>query len=311
MGMSIKKEQNIIKALQSAGLNKNGSIVYYNLIKSGPKGNIVKILTNNLNLKRTTIYSIIKKLEKNGFIKELGNSTQSKGATIFAAIRPLKFFNMIVSNKKKELDELEELSLMYSDRLEDIYFKSIEYSLEDIHDCLKPYFNPLVEKGWKIISYIAEFKTATIDHDTFDCKLEAPNSKFFNQVGFLLFKFDYDIEKDSIAQKYFIKMIKRKGKEEILFNTDLEDIHLIETKVEYYGIEFPAFIMDIDLNMIQNSKDFKFLGDLVKKNTDMKSKDSFSIGITLIITIKDQMFVLWGESQEILVDVVELILNIS
>jgi len=309
--MNGKKEQSIIKTLKLAGLKKNESIVFYELIKSGPKGTIVKILSDTLNIKRTTLYSIIKKFEKKGFVKEIGNSSQSKGATIFVAIRPLKFFNLIISKKKKELEELEELSLMYSDRLEEIYHKGIEYNLDDIHEDLKPYFRPLLENDWKIISYIAEFKTTTVEHDTFDCKLKAPHSKFFGHVGFLWFKFDYSIENDEIAQKYFMRLLKRKGKEEILFNTDLEDIKLIETKVHYYGIEFPAFLMDIDLNLISKSKDFSFLGELINKNPNLKTMKTYSIGISVMITIKDQMFVLWGESKEILKQCIDIIFKVN
>ncbi|MBN1217116.1 MAG: hypothetical protein JXA99_16975 [Candidatus Lokiarchaeota archaeon] len=308
--MSNKKDQNILEGLHLVGLNKNESKVYYYLIKCGQKGTIVKQLTDNLNLKRTTVYSIVKKLERNGFVMELGNSSQSKCATIFAAINPLKFFDKIVSNKKKELELLEELRLMYSDRLENIYNQDVEYSLEDIDENLKLYFVPLMNKGWKLISYIREYKTPLIDHDTYDCKLESPNKTFYPHVGFLLFNFDHNIENDNITQRYFMKMLKKKGKEEILFNTDLEDINLIETKIKFNNISFPGFKFELNVDLVEKSNDFYFLNEIIKKHPRNNITNSLIIGISIVIIISNQMFVLWGENKKILNEIVNLIFKV-
>ena len=60
------KEKELIEVLQNTGLNYKEALIYFTLMKLGPKGCMVRDLTHVLPIKRTTIYSILRKLIKHG-----------------------------------------------------------------------------------------------------------------------------------------------------------------------------------------------------------------------------------------------------
>ncbi|MBD3198061.1 MAG: hypothetical protein GF317_23625 [Candidatus Lokiarchaeota archaeon] len=308
--MSNHKYKEFIEVFQKVGLNESEAKIYYSLIKAGSKGYIVKELNEMFpDLARTTIYSILRNLEETNFVKDAGSASRSKGAKIYAAIRPIEFFRKLIEKKKNELEKLNELSLLYSDRLENIYNEGMMFSLDDIDERLQPYFAPLLNNNWKLNSYIIEKKTSTINYDFFECVLEAPRKNFYKEIGFLLFLFEYNVAEDDIALKFFMKMIKKKAKEELIYKTDLKNIDIKDTELQIFDHSFPAFLLESDLKNLETSELFSESIAFIKENPEIRKRGVLPLGISVVCPINNKIFVMWGESKERIKPVIEVILK--
>ncbi|TXT64518.1 MAG: putative Sugar-specific transcriptional regulator TrmB [Promethearchaeota archaeon] len=308
--MKTEKEQEFIQAFQETGLNESESKVYYRLIKEGSKGAIVKDLNKEFpDLARTTIYSIIRKLEEYGYVEEAGVSSRSKGATLFAAINPVKFFRKIISKKEEELEKLNELSMLYSDRLEYIYNEGISYSLKDTDPRLYPYIAPLLKKKWKLTSYIEEKKTSTINYDFFELTLQSPLQNFYGDVGLLLFLFEYNVEKDEVTLNFFRNMIQRKAKEELIYKIDITGIDSVPIEIELLERKFQGYELKAKLEELAKSDIFADKLKYMMKNPQLENKGSLTLGLSLMIPIERKIFVLWGESKERFKEIIKIILE--
>jgi predicted transcriptional regulator len=308
--MITKKDQEFIQAFQETGLNESESKVYYRLIKEGSKGAIVKDLNKEFpDLARTTIYSIIRKLEEYGYVKEAGTSSRSKGATLFAAINPVKFFRKIISRKEEELEKINDLSILYSDRLEHIYNEGISYTLKDTDSRLYPYIEPLLKKEWKLTSYIEERKTSTINYDFFELTLQSPLQNFYSDVGLILFLFDYNVEKDEVTLNFFRNMIQRKAKEELIYKIDITDIDSVPIEIELFERNFQGYELKAEFEELAKSDMFEENLKNMNQTPQVESKGSVTLGLSLMIPSERKIFVLWGESQERFKDIIKIILE--
>lgn len=305
------KEKELIEILQSTGLNYKEGLIYLTLMKSGQKGCMVRDLTHVLSIERTTIYSILRKLIKHGHVKEGGQSETTKKATIFIAIEPESYFSNLILKKVNELSILQEVKKNYSEVFQNIYQEGLEYSYDELDSFIQPYFKPLLEKYWKIKSYYVKKKVPIFNYTVYDCMLQSPKAKYLKMNAFHAFIFDYNIEEDENALKYFINRLKRHLKEEILYHSDLKDFLVEEDKIKIFGNICASFNLKINIEEIKNSGIFSTYFEDLEEYKKYILNETNDIGISIIFPIKNKLFFLWAESQEILKEMVKPILKIE
>ncbi|TXT66176.1 MAG: putative Sugar-specific transcriptional regulator TrmB [Promethearchaeota archaeon] len=283
--------EDYIKSLEKMGLNEEEAKVYFTLINHGKRGTYVRDLTKHLSINRTTLYSIVNRLIEYGCVTESDESNAPKNAKTFIAINPKLYFEKILSQKRKKLIELEDISDRIGLKLQELYLKSMEFSQGEIDDYLKPYISPLIKKGWKVIAHVVEKSQITYGFEAYDCLLYNPNAKMVNDAGFMIFKYDFNVENDEETLKYMYKMLKMKAEEEIM-NKELgiTDIKLIEAEISLNNKKYQGF-----------RPQFKF-----------KDKEAF-IELTemVILPIKDKIFSLWAESHDYIEEMAQVVFSVE
>ncbi len=288
--LSDKKAKEFIEAIQKTDLSYDEARIYFTLIQHGKKGTYVKDLVEHLDIERTTTYSILKRLISKGCVIESEQTNAPKKAKTFVAVEPTKYFNLVLINKKRELEELEEASLMVTDRLEAIYQKGEVFLLEDIDLENQAFLKPLLENGWKILSRVEEKEINVYGYDIFDYELRPAKFKFVDTCGFLLLKFNYEIETDKTAIQFHMGQFKRKMEAEVKYKADLKNFRILESEIDFFGIIFPAL-------------------NLETKFPPNKSYQEISKAV--VLPIKSKVFALWAESYEILEEMVRVIFKIE
>ncbi len=277
-----------IGGLQKIGLTREEALIYITLIQHGKKGTYIKDLTDHLPIKRTTIYSILNRLHDRKCVRENSEYEGPKGAKIYTAISPESYMSRIINKKKIELKLLEKIKLDVIEKLETIYLESIEFSLNEIDDFLKPYLNSLYEKGWKVIEHIVEKFQITHEFEAYDTTLLIPDAKIVKDAGFMVFKYNRDVENDENTLNYMFDLLSRKGKEEVLNKgIGVEDIELIESIIEIKGKKFRG-----------HTPKFKF------EDTDKY----IQMTETVMIPIKNKIFFLWAENHKFILEMADGIL---
>ncbi len=310
--MSLKtKENNLLKILQKTGLNYNEALVYFALLKTGPKGSIVKELTHALPIQRTNIYSILHKLIKVGCVKESGFAEKSKNATIYIATDPLTYLKQLINIKQKEFENIKRIQETYSEVLQSIFLEGLEYPYDDIASILKPYLRPLIENGWKIKSYIERNETLIFYYKVYDCMLFTKKAKILKDCSFHMFLFEYSIEDDENALIFFSQGLKRKTKEMKSYFFDIKEFELIDDSVELFGKSFPIFNMKVKVKDIKNSNYFLKNSHTFKEIETLSSNGFYEIGKAVILPIKNKIFYLWAESDIILKELIEPIIKLE
>ena len=335
---SVNKEEEFIRALEKSGLNYNEALVYFSLIKLGQKGATVYDLDHHFTpfLKRTTIYSILRKLIELGCVSEGKQKQGSRKVRLFIANKPEEFYDKIILEKEAELDILKDLKEKFLDYFNIIYQEGMEYLLEELDDFIQPYLRPLVEKGWKITSYLIKKEVPLFEYTVYDCMLKSPNAKYLKENSFHLFLFDDNIEKDITSLQFFIKGLKSKTHEIVSYFSDIKEYILEDKKFEFYNKTYPGFNLTVKLEDLKNSKFFDEVingirsywkkGDIgehlattskdyQEQNSNHKkeliTEDSLDIWKAVIIPIQNKLFFLWAESYEILKEMVEPIFIIE
>ncbi len=289
--MTDNKTEEYIQGLQKTGLKHEEALIYFNLIQHGKKGTYIKDLTDHLPIKRTTIYSILNRLHDRGYVRENLEYEGPKGAKMYAAISPELYMSRIINKKKSELEMLEKIELDVIDKLETMYLESIEFSISEIDDFLKPYLNPLYEKGWKVIEHIVEKSQITHEFEAYDTTLLVSNAKFVKDAGFMVFRYNRDVEYDENTLNYMFDMLSRKGKEEVLNKgIGVVDIKLIESEIEIKGKKFKGHLPK-----------FKF------EHND----EYIQITETVMIPIKDKIFFMWAENHKFILEMANAIFKIE
>ena len=279
---SIIKESQLISIFQSFGLSQNESQVFLALTSYGKKGSIVKELNHILPIQRTNIYNILHKLIEFGCVKEGGQALKAKNATIYIASEPIQYLNELIEKKQDELKNLQKIKQKYSDALHSIFQRGLEVSFDDLDLLIKPYFEPLVNAGWKIKSYT--IRKEMFDYEVYDCVLFAPHAKFLKDCSFHLFIFGYDIQNDKTALDFFSKSLKRKTKEMKTYSLDINNLQLIDDTVKIFDKTFLCF----------------------------KMKDGErNIGKAIILPLREKLFYFWAESDAILKEMAEPIFRVN
>jgi sugar-specific transcriptional regulator TrmB len=285
--MKDERKENYITGLQKTGLTREEALIYYTLIEHGKKGTYIKDLTDHLPIKRTTIYSILNRLNDRGCVRENPEFEGPKGAKFYTAISPELYMNRIINQKEEELEKLKETNSKVIGKLEKLYLKELEFSLEEIDDFLKPYLRPLYEKGWKVIEHAVEKSQITFAFDAYDTTLLVPKAKIVKDAGFMIFKYDRNIEDDENTLNYMFDLLSRKGQEEILQKgIGITDMKLIEQDFEINGKKYRG-----------HKPHFKF-GD---------SKDYIQLTETVMIPIRNKIFFLWAENHDLILEMVDVI----
>lgn len=308
------KEKELIEVLQNTGLNYKEALIYFTLMKSGSKGCMVRDLTHVLPIERTTVYSILRKLIKHGYVKGGSQSETTKKATFFIAKEPKVYFTNLILKKENELNKLQEVKKNYFELFQNIYQEGLEYSYDELDSFIQPYFKPLLEKGWKIISYYVKKKVPIFNYTVYDCALQSPKYKYLKMSGFHMFIFDYNIEEDENALQYFINKLKNHFKEEILYHSNLKNFLIGENKIKIFGNTYASFNMKINIEEIKNTKIFSAYFEDDTEFNNYKHNKANNIGISIIsvlFPIKNKLFFLMSESQESLKEIVEPILKVE
>jgi sugar-specific transcriptional regulator TrmB len=289
--MSSKKKEEFIQGLEKTGLSYEEAIIYFNLIKYGKKGTYIKDLADHISIKRTTIYSIINRLQEKGYVRDNPDYDGPKGAKMYVAVSPELFINRVINLKKNELEQLENLSVSVFDKLETIYLESIEFSFKEIDSFLKPYLKSLYEKGWKVIEHIVEKSQITYDFEAYDVTLLVPKAKIVKDAGFMVFKYNRDVDNDSNTLNYMFDILSRKGKEEVLSKgIGVVDIKLIEKKIEINGRKYKGHLPEFKF---ENSHEYNQLTE------------------TVMIPLKNKIFFLWAENHKYILEMAEAIFKID
>ncbi|MFW9988434.1 MAG: helix-turn-helix domain-containing protein [Candidatus Odinarchaeota archaeon] len=305
----ISQDNKFITVLNELGLNENEALIYFTLLKEGNKGATVNELMHNLDdiFNRTTVYSIINKLIRLGCVKDAGPSKGSRKATKFKAIKASKFFSKLISNKQQELNKIKELKERFSDYLDIIYQNGMEYSIEELDDEIQIYLLPLIEKGWKVKSYLVKKDVPPFDYDVYDCMLYSPDAKIIQENSFHLFHFKHEIEHDKETLKFFTNALKKKTEEIIGYYSDIKNYHLEESEIEFFDRNFPAFVLRVKVEDLLNSDYFSDLKEISNIYKDFNPSNYVEIWKSITFPIKKDIYFLWAESNEILQEMVEAI----
>jgi len=267
-------DENIIKTLQSAGLNNEESLVYKTLLKYSHRGATVRQIKAVLPIERTTIYSILGRLLKKGFIFEKQTFKTSKMAKLFVCLEPLKLYNQLLSKKKEDFDNFKELRDPFVNHLEKIYLEKDEIPRESINPFFLPYIDSLLKKNWKVRYqgvketfmcnsyeyYLSSPKAGKIlPYNVFNVYvynkevLEEIEIKENFELTFSFFKGKLILKdlKDQVVKDfrlyYFLKhMDKKIPKDEILNEYNLfEQIRFVEQNIKIDGNVYPSLVFEI------------------------------------------------------------------
>ncbi|TFG02845.1 MAG: hypothetical protein EU539_12770 [Promethearchaeota archaeon] len=304
------RESLIIKLLEDKmGFTRNQALVYFELIKVGAKGTIVRELDHALDINRTNIYPVLNDLIEMGCVKEGGRAEKSKNATIFIAVDPLNFLDKFIKQKQNEINKLIEIKNTHSKSLQIIFKKGFTITLDEIEPELAPYIRPLLKVGWEIQSYVVREELAMFNYKVHDCMLYTPKARFLKDCSFHLFLFDYNIEKDKEALKFFSKGLKRKTKEMKSYFFDIKQFQLIDDVFEISGKQLNCFKMRIKIDDLKNSNYFsEIMGEFEK---DEKRDGYYEIGKAIILPIREKIFYLWAETEKFLNQMLKPILSIE
>ena len=270
------KDEMYIDSLLKLDLNYEEAQIYFNLLKYGQSGSIVRKLREDLPfIERTTLYSILRRLIEKSCVKEGNSSSEAKRLKTFIATDPVEYFNKIYLKKKQEFEELQEIKTNILDNLQIIYTRGLELSSEDLDPFIIPYFQPLLKNGWKIKTQkIIEGINILGGEVYYEYHIQPPKSfeKKIETVGLLLSIYDSDIENDDIILNFIFKQIKKSIKQ--LHKGDFEKIDVIDDQIELFGNQFSSLII---------------------KARDQKTKVILQFGKTAVLPLKNKLFFIWEE----------------
>ncbi|MFW9899047.1 MAG: helix-turn-helix domain-containing protein [Candidatus Thorarchaeota archaeon] len=271
----VELEKSLIDSLQKMDLNYEEAQIYYNLLKHGKKGTIVRKLREELPfIERTTLYSILKRLIEKKCVKEGPQSGDSKKLKIFTATDPTEYFNRIFMRKKKEFEYLKEIKVKIIENLQNMYISGLNLSYDDLDPFIQPYFESLLKKGW-IVKTQRKNQGINIFGGELYYEYHLHHPKLSNKIrmiGFLISIYDSDIEKDNMTIKFLTEQLKKIIKE--LHKTDFKRIDITDGEIELFGRTYPSIII---------------------KAEEKASKNYVDFGDTAILPIKNKIFFIWEE----------------
>lgn len=305
----IGQDKKFINVLEELGFNENEALIYFTLLKEGNRGATVNELTHEVHdvFNRTTIYSIINKLIRLGCVEDTGPSKGARKATKFRAIKASEYFDKLILDKQNEVKKIIDLKEKFSDYLDVIYQNGMEYSIDELDPEIQVYLKPLVEKGWKIKSYLVKKDVPPFDYDVYDCMLYSPDAKVMLENSFHLFRFKHEIENDKNTLELFIHALKMKTEEIIGYYSDLSDYYFEESKLTFFGRNLPALVLKVKVEDILNSEYFSGQNEMLNTFRSLKSTDYVEIWKSITFPIKKDIYFLWAESYKILQEMVETI----
>src|SRR5271157_477095 len=239
--MSERKSDKFVRDLQKTGLNYEESMIYFELVQKGPKGDYASVIASTLKMKRTTMLSKLNRLIQKRCARIDGNPLAPRGVRRFVAISPAEYITKIVHQKRQELLELEKLEKTASKQLERMFQQSIEYGQEDLDPFLAPFLGPLLEQGWKLVEQVVELSKISHGFDGYDCTLLPPKAQLIKDCGFLVFKFNYPVESDETTINFITDLLLRRSTGEILQkDIGVKDVRISKTTISFFDRTYPS-----------------------------------------------------------------------
>ncbi|MBD3254062.1 MAG: hypothetical protein GF383_03175 [Candidatus Lokiarchaeota archaeon] len=297
-------EQKYIENLKELGLSQNQALVYFELLKNGSKGCIVRDLDHVLEIGRTNIYPVLRDLIEFGCVEEAGEAEKSKNATIYVAVEPDLFIEKVIEKEKEKITKLISIKKKYSKTLRKIFDKGVEVELNEVESHLQNYLEPLLRKGWKIKSYVKREVLEMFNYTVYDCMLLAPHAQYLKDCSFHLFVFNYNIENDVNALSFFSKGLKRKTEEMKSYFFDIKQFKLEEGKVYFNGKNHLSFTMKVKIEDLIDSDYFDVIEEDIREKIKDDNNQYYEVGKALIIPQEEKIFYLWGETVEILKEMI-------
>ncbi len=307
----------ILNILQDSGLSREESLIFQTLIKYGQKGATVRDLTGELPLIRTTIYSILRRLVEKEQVIERKNSETSNRAKLFSCIEPSKFYNQVLSKKSEELKRFEEQQPIFTKTLQELYMKKRDINVENLDNFILPFFQPLLKKNWKVYSQVLE---KTFGVNIYEYQIISPDaSKAIPYCVYNVYDFEDSYmrnvslsENIELSSPYFSEKIIK----DLLKNTETSLV------LYFYIKRFEKRIMRDDLISKYKMSNFRIQG--VQENYLMKKYPSLNFEVIpkkgtkyqeilkiALLPLKNKLFCLMAESQELLVEMYESIIEVE
>ena len=272
----VETENLLIDALQKMDLNYEEAQIYFTLLKYGKSGTIVRKLREELSyIERTTIYSILRRLIEKGCVHEEKSSDDSKRLKTFIATDPTEYFNSVFSKKKHEFKELHKIKNKLLRNLQNLYIQGLELTNDDLDPFILPYFQSLLNKGWKVLTQKINKGINILGSEIFyEYHISHPKNleKKIEMLGIMISLYDSNIENDEIAVKFLTNQVKKIIKE--LHQADFNNIDMKDGEIELFGKKFLS---------------------LVIKAKEKKSQRYIEFGTTAIMPIKNKIFFIWEE----------------
>ncbi|MFX1501989.1 MAG: helix-turn-helix domain-containing protein [Promethearchaeota archaeon] len=294
--MVIKKiDDESINALQEVGLNYEEALIYYTLVKFGKKGATVRKLNLELReIERTKIYQILDKLIKKECIFDVKSTDTLKKAKLFIVLEPYKFFNKVLLIKEEQLKSLKQKEFFFTNKLQKIYEREKQYTIEDIDPLMQPYIKPFLKEKWKVSNQVIEKGSKTFGYDIYEYYLNPPDIHYLKgYYGFHIFVFDHILTKQDydIELNFTILQTKRKIKE-MFFN----EFKIKDTKIK----ESEVTLLD---------KNFSSLSFSIKPE---KSKEyTESVFECIFFPLDNKIFYIGAVKPEKLLDILKIILRVE
>ena len=305
-------EEKILNALQEIGFNHEESLIYRTLVKYGPRGATVRNLMGELQIKRTTIYTILQRLIEKEIIFEKQSSETTKMAKLFVCLQPTQFFDQVFTNKKKELQKIEDKKSIFTITLQDEYYSRKNIPQENLDPFIIPYFKQLFEKKWVVLSQNVE---KSFGCNIYEYHINIPKvSRFIPHRGFNIYVFD----------EVLIKNLTLKDKQDlkIFFFPDdgLFLQELLEDDDLNYMIYF--FFKRMEKKILENEKFGKFTRYknpkihqreiiLFEKPYTSLYFENFEYIRSVLFPYNNKLYFLWAEKIELLKEMFKCVLGVE
>ncbi|MHA1669564.1 MAG: helix-turn-helix domain-containing protein [Promethearchaeota archaeon] len=230
------------------GISEDEAKVYLALLRKSDRGEKIGNLDKELDLKRTHIYRIIDRLIDKNWVEQI--SKVPKGAQFYAARPIIEMLNKIIKEKEEEMKILQGFKLILGDNS---------------------------KNGWKI---------GTLDSNSlkkpFDLNIQEIIG-FEKDSGIVIFEYDRLIKDEENLDKVKLRLYSENLKQKIEEHeiSDLEDIEIVETKIEnYLGAE-------LNIRFRENTENANNLG-----------KDWINVVRLVAIPLDNRIYVIWGSERK-------------
>ncbi len=230
------------------GISEDEAKVYLALLRKSDRGEKIGNLDKELNLKRTHIYRIIDRLIDKNWVEEI--SKVPKGAQYYAARPIIEMLNKIIKEKEEEIKILQGFKLILGEG---------------------------TKNGWKIDTLDSNGLKKSFDLDIQEI------IGFEKDSGIVIFEYYRLIKDEENLDRVKLRLYSEKLKQQIEENdiTDLEDIKIIENKIDNY--------LGAELNI-------KFKDNTHRANN--LGKEWITVVKLVAIPIDNRIYVIWGSEEK-------------
>ncbi|MBA7540674.1 hypothetical protein ES705_32973 [subsurface metagenome] len=230
------------------GISEVEAIVYLALLRKSDRGEKIGNLDKELDLERTHIYRIINRLIDKNWVEEI--SKRPKGAQFYAARPIIEMLNKLVKEKEEEIKILQGFKLILGEGSKNGW----KIDILDSNSLKKPFDLDIQE----IIGFEKDSGIVIIEYDR-------------------LIKDEENL--DRVKLRLYSESLKQNIEEREI--SDLEDIKIVENKIEnYLGAE-------LNIKFRENTENANNLG-----------KDWISVAKLVAIPLDNRIYVIWGSERK-------------